>query len=691
MKSAALHDLFRDLLYAIGPASRFTQDSPVLPDVWMAFAVAPGEQQDLILTPYQPPITARQHADEHLTGGTHSTGSPGRLAQYLKQRLERTDARAPSFRRDAGRGPGVARNQTSVAVRLYFDELVRVVLPLSSWWSSRIRGALRTAGSSRNPDGDHITVSQLSDPIVRETIARRLSRLHAADDGSEATQASPDVLWALRIIGSIAWMHGARLNATLDELRRQLVEVWHDVDDSDDPSRDSSTEEQRRDLDRLAVCRHLVRAVADLYADWTDPIAEPDAPPTLVHLVSVNRPAKLTVWRSRSAVKADAVKRLFDASASRLTWAIIDDGIDAKHPAFQIRDAAGKTKQGPPGWEGESRVRATYNFARIRNLLSGESEDIARLPLSVRQRIDSTPQFLEEFRASLTSGREIDWTSLLPLIEVSHDAEYQEPHGEHGTHVAGILAADWRHDDGTGPADGEPLLGICPDINLLDLRVIDKHGGDEFSVMAALQFVRHLNAQSHVMRVHGVNLSLAIHHDVVNYACGRTPVCLECERLVGDGIVVVAAAGNDGYVAPRGQETAAGYRTVSVVDPGNAEGVITVGSTHRSEPHSYGVSYFSSRGPTGDGRLKPDLVAPGEKIESCVPRNKRECKRMDGTSMAAPHVSGAAALLMARNGELIGQPRRIKDILCRTATDLGRERYFQGCGMLDVLRALQSV
>jgi hypothetical protein len=59
--------------------------------------------------------------------------------------------------------------------------------------------------------------------------------------------------------------------------------------------------------------------------------------------------------------------------------------------------------------------------------------------------------------------------------------------------------------------------------------------------------------------------------------------------------------------------------------------------------------------------------------------------------MAAPHVSGAAALLMARHRELIGKPARVKQILCATATDLGREKSFQGAGMLDVLRALQSV
>ena len=72
-----------------------------------------------------------------------------------------------------------------------------------------------------------------------------------------------------------------------------------------------------------------------------------------------------------------------------------------------------------------------------------------------------------------------------------------------------------------------------------------------------------------------------------------------------------------------------------------------------------------------------------------TPNERAEFK--DGTSMAAPHVSGVAAMLMARYSELIGQPERIKSILCETATDLGRERYFQGHGLVDALRALQSV
>ena len=216
-----------------------------------------------------------------------------------------------------------------------------------------------------------------------------------------------------------------------------------------------------------------------------------------------------------------------------------------------------------------------------------------------------------------------------------------------GTRVADVTSKDW--------ADG-----MCPDIQLYDFRVLAPTLKEtEFAIIAALQYIRYINERNSYMTIHGANLSLSIPHDVRNFACGRTPVCNECERLVNSGVVVVAAAGNRGY---QNFETTEGqfesYAAFSVTDPGNADGVITVGATHRYWPHTYGVSFFSSRGPTGDGRMKPDLVAPGERIRATLPDN--QWGDLDGTSMAAPHVSGAAAMLMARYSELVGQPRRIK-------------------------------
>jgi serine protease AprX len=62
-----------------------------------------------------------------------------------------------------------------------------------------------------------------------------------------------------------------------------------------------------------------------------------------------------------------------------------------------------------------------------------------------------------------------------------------------------------------------------------------------------------------------------------------------------------------------------------------------------------------------------------------------------GTSMAAPHVSGAIAGFLSVRREFIGQPERVKEIFVSTATDLKRERYFQGNGLIDLMRAIQSV
>jgi hypothetical protein len=121
----------------------------------------------------------------------------------------------------------------------------------------------------------------------------------------------------------------------------------------------------------------------------------------------------------------------------------------------------------------------------------------------------------------------------------------------------------------------------------------------------------------------------------------------------------------------------------------------------------YGVSYFSSRGPTGDGRMKPDLVAPGERIISCAAgieaakygvekdANGNDvpvlyCEKT-GTSMAAPHVSGAIAAFISVRREFIGEPEQVKDIFLANTIDLRRERKFQGNGLLDLMKVLQAV
>jgi serine protease AprX len=158
---------------------------------------------------------------------------------------------------------------------------------------------------------------------------------------------------------------------------------------------------------------------------------------------------------------------------------------------------------------------------------------------------------------------------------------------------------------------------------------------------------------------------------------------------------VVASAGNSGFNL-RGVSSAHGssYQNISITDPGNGQDVITVGSTHGSLPYQYGISYFSSRGPTADGRYKPDLLAPGEGINGPIPLIndvEADYKSYDGMSQAAAHVSGAAAMILARYPGMRGDPRAVKKALCESASDRGRERYFQGAGLVDIIRALQSL
>jgi subtilisin family serine protease len=320
-----------------------------------------------------------------------------------------------------------------------------------------------------------------------------------------------------------------------------------------------------------------------------------------------------------------------------------------------------------------SRVFETYDFTQLRGILSNPAG--AALD----------PSLAGILSDRLNQGLAIDWSLLQSQLRVPHDLNYRPPVQEHGTHVAGIIGSNWP-----APPAPQSVVGICPDIRIMDIRVFDQAGTtDEFTLLSALQFLGYLNSLSVTPLVHGANLSFSLVHKVRSFGCGRTPICDACERLVKDGVVVVAAAGNAGFTGDSARPSLNDrYATVSITDPGNAEAAITVGSTHKISPFAYGISYFSSRGPTGDGRSKPDILAPGEKILSALPGGRYG--EMDGTSMAAPHVSGAAAILLARYPELIGRPTLVKRILCDSATDLGRERAFQGAGLVDVLRALQA-
>jgi subtilisin family serine protease len=391
--------------------------------------------------------------------------------------------------------------------------------------------------------------------------------------------------------------------------------------------------------------------------------------------VSRDRGAVPCLSESVRTIKGDASREVFDIKCSDLTWAIVDSGIDRTHPAFS--DPSGSV-----------RIDRTLDFTRLGAMLrlASSPDDDDRRELVARFGLKAAD--VRKIARAINAGDEVDWDIVAQALTVdAGETVYFQSLDPHGTQVAGILGA-------RGGGDERIPAGVCPDIRLIDLRVITAQEGDEhteFHIISALQFIRYLNRNKDKPVVHGVNLSLSLPHSVTDYACGQTPICEECDRLVSSGIVVVAAAGNYGFdqLDLGGPAQTGGYRDLSVTDPGNTESVITVGSTHPKYPYRYGISYFSSRGPTGDGRAKPDLVAPGESI--LCPSRSHSYGHCHGTSMATPHVSGAAALLMARHRELVGDPARVKQVLCSTATDLNRARDSQGHGLVDVLRAIQSI
>jgi subtilisin family serine protease len=258
----------------------------------------------------------------------------------------------------------------------------------------------------------------------------------------------------------------------------------------------------------------------------------------------------------------------------------------------------------------------------------------------------------------------------------------------HGTHVSGIIA---------GRLAELGISGIAPAVRLHSYKVLNDEGrGSDAKIIKALDHIYETNRNSSSLLIHGVNLSLGGAFDPEAFGCGDTPICKQLRKLWRQGVIVVLAAGNEGYLELQQGDEVIGLNTdLSIGDPANLDEAIAVGSIHKSKPHLYGISYFSSRGPTADGRCKPDLVAPGERIVSCrAGANPKKMTRanlyvaMSGTSMAAPHVSGVVACFLSARREFIGYPERVKDILLGACTDLKRDRMHQGAGMPNLVKML---
>jgi len=265
-----------------------------------------------------------------------------------------------------------------------------------------------------------------------------------------------------------------------------------------------------------------------------------------------------------------------------------------------------------------------------------------------------------------------DYTVWPPQVRSAYDDD------GHGTHCASIAAGN----PPAGGASGGRYRGMAYNADLLIARVL---GASTYGYV--VEAVNWVVANRNTYNVQVMSLSIGtvnqqgspIHSDSMNSACNDA---------VGYGIVVCAAAGNDGEDG------------LHIGSPGNAPHVVTVGSSN-----DYGqLSSFSSRGPgISTGAMKPDILAPGEYIKAARasgtsmggagwtngvvdPTNYIGAQ---GTSMSCPHVAGVAAILREANSDT--SPGDIRNALRESAPNANNPNNDRGCGMMDAKDALDLI
>ncbi|WP_404331947.1 S8 family peptidase [Mesobacillus maritimus] len=242
----------------------------------------------------------------------------------------------------------------------------------------------------------------------------------------------------------------------------------------------------------------------------------------------------------------------------------------------------------------------------------------------------------------------------------------------HGTHCAGDAA-------GNGASSGGKYVGPAPEANLVGVKVLDKLGSGSLStVISGVDWCIQNQSQFNINI-----LSLSLGSDA-RQSAEDDPVVKAVEKAWDNGMVVCVAAGNSGPTSS------------TVASPGISPKVITVGaandynSVDRSDD---GVADFSSRGPTIDGLMKPDLVTPGVNIISlrapgsfldktnASARVDTNYFSLSGTSMATPICAGVVAQMLQNNPNQ--SPDDVKLKLIQACDDMGRDEYTQGNGYLN--------
>ena len=232
----------------------------------------------------------------------------------------------------------------------------------------------------------------------------------------------------------------------------------------------------------------------------------------------------------------------------------------------------------------------------------------------------------------------------------------------HGTHVAGIICGDGTKSNGK-------IKGMAPKCNLIALKVLDANGdGETDHVVEALDWIWQYHKEYDI-RI--INFSMGFHPHTENKK--QEQIVNKLEELWKEGIAVVTAAGNGGPLRQ------------TIATPGISKILITVGAVSGGLGH-YKMESYSGRGPTLEGVLKPEILAPGSKIISLATYGHGYTSK-SGTSMSVPIVTGALALALEANPNL--KAEELKRILFSTVVRV--PDFKEECwGVLHVDRLVQK-
>jgi subtilisin family serine protease len=416
-------------------------------------------------------------------------------------------------------------------------------------------------------------------------------------------------------------------------------------------------------------------------------LAEATAQSRVLTTATKQRRLELGSPTSRSYLAAvDAAQARFEARLARQLpqarvhrrYRIVFNGLAVSLPAGELRKLE-RIADVYPSTTYRTRLERSVPFVgapqvwSLPGVAAGEGAKIAILDTGIDQTHPffapagyTMPAGFPRGETSFTSAKVIvarvftPRSSPLPVIRVPAD----QATSDHGTHVAGIAAGN----AGTLTPGGVRLSGIAPRAYLGNYRVL------------AVRTNAGPNGNAPEIAA-GVEAAVADGMDVINLSLGEAEiepshdlVELAIDGAARAGVPTVASAGNEFLLLGSG----------SVSSPGSVASAITVGAVeNRDEPGT--VAEYSSGGPTPVSlRLKPDVAAPGSDVRSAAPGG--DWALLSGTSMAAPHVTGAVALLRKRHPDWTTE--QLRSALVTTATTFGGESPLRtGGGLVNVERA----